>query len=396
MATIALRAEIVASRSLCGRPLERAAASAAGPSSLRYRSPRRGTQTCGRTPASSAVSFSSAGSGAGAAAGSKSKPVQTGSSAPLFKPRANSNPPESSHQRSSSSSLPTGPGLTPLQNDPQWPWRPIPITKFEKRFSKSRMPPDPASSEGQRPTATEYRIIFSRPLPSSPWKRILLATGLTWLGCVWFVIPDKPRVEGLEDEDVGYGRYIAGTTANFLLDQVPFIALAGAVLSLNKTLRLLRVVTRLEQVRAPAQAQTRPSPSTAALQGGGSTGSSAIAGGSAGNSRVWVRMWTGRSALDGLVPSKKEYRDIEVADVGLSGVRSAQGPVLDLKISPSPSNPTSSQSLKVSSSSRDRRPYWMDLRDSPKDALDAEKSGKDYVVSHNRLQQVFGKVDFGN
>ncbi|OCF35361.1 hypothetical protein I316_02910 [Kwoniella heveanensis BCC8398] len=357
MATIALRAEIVASRSLCGRALERAAASAAGPSSLRYRSPRRGTQTCERTLASSAVSFSSAGSGAGAAA---------------------------------------GPGLTPLQNDPQWPWRPIPITKFEKRFSKSRMPPDPASSEGQRPTATEYRIIFSRPLPSSPWKRILLATGLTWLGCVWFVIPDKPRVEGLEDEDVGYGRYIAGTTANFLLDQVPFIALAGAVLSLNKTLRLLRVVTRLEQVQAPAQAQAHPSPSTAALQGGGSTGSSAIAGGSAGNSRVWVKMWTGRSALDGLVPSKKEYRDIEVADVGLSGVRSAQGPVLDLKISPSPSNPTSSQSLKVSSSSRDRRPYWMDLRDSPKDALDAEKSGKDYVVSLNRLQQVFGKVDFGN
>ncbi|WVF72341.1 hypothetical protein IAT40_007155 [Kwoniella sp. CBS 6097] len=251
-----------------------------------------------------------------------------------------------------------------LPNDPQWPWRPVVLTKFEKRF-KSRMEPDP--KDGGRPTATEYRTIFTRPLPSSPWKRILLATSITWLGCVWFIIPDKPRVEGLDEQDVGYGRYIAGTTANLLLDQIPFIAFAGAVLSLNKTFRLLRVVTRLEQVRAPA------SPADP-LQGQGQ--------------RVWVRMRTGRSKLDALVPSKKEYREFEIADIGLSGVRSAQGPVLDLKITPS--------DPKVKSWNRDRRPYWMDLRDSPQATLDAEKSGKDYVVSLNRLQQVFGKIDWSN
>ncbi|WVQ98590.1 hypothetical protein IAU59_005719 [Kwoniella sp. CBS 9459] len=368
--------------------------------------PRRGYHACGtRREAHTAASDRKSSTGF----------ANTDAPSRLFKPRAKSS--QSSQRKntnlsshSSSSSLPQrttqhtttttttataassssntwlATNLNPnaYTSDRQWPWRPIPISNFEKRF-KSRMKPDPspkssgsesaaaAAEEGGgggggqsgQPEATEYRLIFSRPLPSSPWKRILLATGLTWLGCVWFVIPDKPKIEGLDGNDVGYGTYLAGTTANFLLDQIPFIALAGAVLSLNKTLRLLRVVTRLEQVRAP------------------SSNDSSVA------QRVWVRMRTGRSTLDGLVPSKKEYRDVEIGDVTLSGMRSTQGPVLDLKITPADPSKTASRI-------RDRRPYWMDLRDSPKAALDAERSGKDYVVSLNRLQQVFGKIDLGN
>ncbi|KAK8869941.1 hypothetical protein IAR55_000509 [Kwoniella newhampshirensis] len=249
---------------------------------------------------------------------------------------------------------PPPPRPTPVPLTSPWPWRPLSSPESSRTGRKTNTATQTAVGVG----GAEERVIYARSLPASPRRNLFLACSMAWFGILFYLMPDKPRMpDWWSVEDVGYATRVWGTINNHLLIEAPpYLAVIGGGVALYRVFLTTRRVTRLSLIRIPHSAS---SPT-----------------GGEGKEEIYLRMMTGRQALLGRLAKP---RDFQLGDLTVAAVpgRSGKGFL----------------SLVVADGARrswtEERPYYMDFRDT----RFLNETQEEVVVSLNRLENVFGKVD---